>query len=213
MSSLYLDILKDRLYVSGADSKARRSAQSTLYELLRSLTLLMAPILSFTADEVWGFLPGEDKEESVHLAAFPEPLPGFPDEALLRKYEFLLKVRGEINRGLEEGRKEKTIATAQEARVLLTATNENLFSQLQSQAAEIQTLAQVAELSILSFSEFEGQKAFVSGLKGQEISDLYVTIEKAAADKCVRCWFSYPTVGQNAKHPQLCARCSQVLEG
>ncbi|RJR46843.1 MAG: isoleucine--tRNA ligase [Deltaproteobacteria bacterium] len=209
MSSLYLDILKDRLYVSGSDSPARRSAQSTLYELLRTLTLLMAPILSFTAEEVWGYLPGEDKAESVHLAAFPEAPPGFPDGELLKKYEFLLKVRGEINRGLEEARKAKTIATAQEARVFLAAATEELYSQLQSQAAALRTLAQVAELHILQGRE----NLPIPGSMGQEIQDLTWAVDKAAADKCVRCWFSYPTVGQNAAHPQLCARCCQVLEG
>jgi isoleucyl-tRNA synthetase len=209
MSSLYLDILKDRLYVSGAGSIARRSAQSTLYELLRTLTLLMAPILSFTAEEVWGFLPGEDKGESVHLAAFPEPAPGFPDGALLQKYEFLLKVRGEINRCLEEARKDKKIATAQEARVYLAAVDEHLIRQLQAQAGELQTLSQVAELQILNrMEDLPGPHC-----PWREIEGLGIAVEKTGSGKCVRCWFSYPTVGQNAQHPQLCARCSQVLEG
>jgi isoleucyl-tRNA synthetase len=209
MSSLYLDILKDRLYVSGAASAARRSAQSTLYELLRTLTLLMAPILSFTAEEVWGFLPGEDQAESVHLAAFPQAPPGFPDTALLQKYEFLLKVRGEINRGLEEARKAKTIATAQEARVFLAAAGDHLFSQLQAQAGELQTLSQVADLQILNrIEDLPGPH-----LPGQEIEGLAAYVEKAGGDKCVRCWFHYPGVGEDPQHPQLCARCAQVLEG
>jgi isoleucyl-tRNA synthetase len=209
MSSLYLDILKDRLYVSGAASTARRSAQSTLYELLRTLTLLMAPILSFTAEEVWGFLPGEDKGESVHLAAFPEAPPGFPDAALLQKYEFLLKVRGEINRGLEEARKAKAIATAQEARVFLAAAQDDLYGQLQAQSRELQTLAQVAELNIINrIEDLPGP-----GLPGQEIQNLAVAVAKAGGSKCVRCWFHYPGVGENPQHPQLCARCAQVLEG
>jgi isoleucyl-tRNA synthetase len=209
MSSLYLDILKDRLYVSGAESLARRSAQSTLWEILRSLTLLMAPILSFTAEEVWDFLPGQDRGESVHLAAFPEPPPGFPDGDLLKKYEFLLKVRGEINRCLEEARKAKTIATAQEARVFLIAAKDHLFTQLQGQALELQTLAQVAELKLLNRPE----DLPFPGLPGQEIQDLMVAVDKAAGSKCVRCWFTYPTVGDNSKHPQLCHRCVPVLEG
>ena len=94
LSAIYLDILKDRLYVSKADSKARRSAQSTLWDLLRGLTLAMAPILSFTADEIWEYIPGRDKAASVHLAAWPATPPGFPDEALLAKYEFLLEGAG-----------------------------------------------------------------------------------------------------------------------
>ena len=209
MSSLYLDILKDRLYVSRADSPARRSAQSTLYELLGTLTRLMAPILSFTAEEVWGFLPGEDKEESVHLAAFPEPLPGFPDTALLQKYEFLLQVRGEINRGLEEARKDKTIATAQEARVFLAASQDDLLGQLRQQAPELQTLAQIAELTILP----SAADLPTPGLPGQDLQGLTVAVEKAGGGKCVRCWFHYPGVGDDPQHPQLCARCAQVLKG
>ncbi|MEW6660650.1 MAG: isoleucine--tRNA ligase [Thermodesulfobacteriota bacterium] len=209
MSSLYLDILKDRLYVSGAGSLARRSAQSTLYELLRSLTLLMAPILSFTAEEVWGFLPGEDKGESVHLAAFPQAPPGFPDEELLKKYEFLLKVRGYINWGLEEARKAKTVATAQEAQVYLAADDNHLFSRLQAQAGELQILSQVAELHIVNrIQDLPG-----SHLPWRDIEGLTMFVAKAPGAKCVRCWFHYPGVGEDPKHPQLCARCSQVLEG
>jgi isoleucyl-tRNA synthetase len=203
MSALYLDILKDRLYVSGTDSRARRSAQNTYWEVLRSLTLLMAPILSFTAEEVWELLPGRDKPESVHLAAFPEVPAGYPDEALLSKYDFLLKVRGEINRGLEEARKSKRIATAQEAKVLLGAAGD-LYKKLSGQLNELKTLAQVAEL----------QMARESGmaLESQEIPGLWVRVEQAPGVKCVRCWFTSPTVGEDPRHPQVCARCRQVLE-
>jgi len=209
MSSLYLDILKDRLYVSGTDSLARRSAQSTLWELLKTLTLLMAPILSFTAEEVWGFLPEEDKEESVHLAAFPEAPPGFPDEALLAKYDFLLKVRGEINRGLEEARKAKRINTAQEAGVSLIAPDDALYQRLQDQLAELQTLAQVAHLQVLP----PGTNPTPGSLSWESLPGAFVEVKKAPGEKCVRCWFTLPTVGQNQQHPQLCHRCSQVLEG
>jgi isoleucyl-tRNA synthetase len=212
MSALYLDILKDRLYVSRADSRGRRRAQSTLWEILQGLTLLMAPILSFTAEEVWELLPGGGRGgrvESVHLAAFPDPPPGFPDEALLAKYDFLLKVRGEINRGLEEARKDKRIATTQEARVSLVAENDDLSRKLEAQRPELVTLAQVAELQILP--RMAGQA--LTGLPGEEIPELLVAVDKAPGRKCVRCWFTYPSVGEDARHPQVCARCRQVLEG
>jgi isoleucyl-tRNA synthetase len=209
MSALYLDILKDRLYVTRAAAKERRSAQSTLWDLLEGLTLLMAPILSFTAEEVWELLPGRGRAESVHLAPFPEVAPGFPDEALLAKYDFLLKVRGEINRGLEEARKDKRIATAQEAAVALAVQDDNLYQRLHSQAAELTTLAQVAELQILN--RIEGLA--LTGLPGEEIPELRVKVDKAPGSKCGRCWFTYPSVGEDARHPQVCARCRQVLEG
>jgi isoleucyl-tRNA synthetase len=207
MSAIYLDILKDRLYISKADSRERRSAQSTLWDLLLGLTLAMAPILSFTADEVWEHLPGRGRPESVHLGALPSPPPGFPDEELLAKYDFLLKVRGEINRGLEEARQEKRLATAPEAAVILGASAD-LYDKLKAQVAELKTLAQVAELQVEPLEALSG-----AGMVSTEISDLVVFVRKAAGDKCVRCWFSSPSVGEDARHPQVCARCRQVLEG
>jgi isoleucyl-tRNA synthetase len=207
MSAIYLDILKDRLYVSQADSWERKSAQSTLLDLLQGLTLAMAPILSFTADEIWEYIPGSGRPESVHLASFPEPPPGFPDEALLAKYDFLLKVRGEINRSLEEARKEKRIAASQEAVVYLEATGER-YEKLKDQIQELQTLAQVAELKVEPIEVLSG-----GGVISEEISGLAVAVSKAAGEKCVRCWFHYPGVGEDPRHPQVCARCRQVLEG
>jgi isoleucyl-tRNA synthetase len=202
MSAIYFDILKDRLYVSRADSQARRSAQSTLWDLLQSLTAAMAPILSFTAEEVWQYLPGRGGPESVHLAAFPQPPAGFPDEALLTKYDFLLKVRSDINRGLEEARKAKRLATAQEARVVLGAQGE-LLAQLTGQAAELKTLAQVADLVVAPGGQ---------GVEGQEVPGLRIQVEPAPGSKCVRCWFTLTSVGEDQRHPQICARCRQMLE-
>ena len=205
LSAIYLDILKDRLYVSKADSRERRSAQSTLQDLLQGLTLAMAPILSFTADEIWEHIPGTGRPESVHLGAFPAPPPGFPDEGLLAKYDFLLKVRGEINRALEEARKEKRLATAQEAAVILGTMDDQLYAKLKAQASELKTLAQVAELRV------EPQP--MGGQETQAIPGLHIAIKPAAGEKCVRCWFRYPGVGEDPNHPQVCARCRQVLEG
>ncbi len=209
MSAIYLDILKDRLYVSKADSRERRSAQSTLQDLLRGLTLAMAPILSFTAEEVWEHVPGKDKPVSVHLAAFPEPPAGFPDEALLAKYDFLLKVRAEINRGLEEARKDKHISTAQEARVVLVSRQEGLYAQLAPYEQELRVLAQTPELKVAN----PGEALVVGkGLPAMDFPDLEVYVGKAPGAKCIRCWFTYPTVGEDPNHPQICHRCRQVLE-
>jgi isoleucyl-tRNA synthetase len=124
---------------------------------------------------------------------------------LLAKYDFLLKVRGEINRGLEEARKEKRLATAQEAAVILGTMDNQLYDKLKTQAAELKTLAQVAELGV------EPQPR--GGQESQEIPGLYVAIKPAAGEKCIRCWFRYPGVGEDPNHPQVCARCRQVLEG
>jgi len=206
MSAIYLDILKDRLYISRPDDPARRSAQSTLYDILRDLMRLLAPILSFTAEEVWGHLPGP-KPESVHLSDFPDPPPGFPDEALLSKYDFLLQVRDEINRGLEEARKSKLLATAQEAKVVLATAQEKLWEKLASQQQELQLLAQVPDLQVEKLEAGDtGQ-----GLEAMEIPGLLVQVAKAPGAKCIRCWFHLPSVGEDPDHPQICARCRRIL--
>ncbi len=207
MSAIYLDILKDRLYISRPDSLARRSAQSTLYEILHALVLLMAPILSFTAEEVWQYLPGKGRPESVHLGTFPAVPAGLPDEALVDKYEFLCRVRDEINRGLEEARKSKLLSTPQEARIVLAAVDEGLYKRLASHLSELKTLAQVAELSLLPEPVGMGRQT----LEGQGIAGLTVQVERAAGEKCVRCWFYSETVGRDPDHPRLCARCREVL--
>jgi isoleucyl-tRNA synthetase len=168
----------------------------------------MAPILSFTADEVWEYLPGQDRPASVHLAALPSPPAGFPDEALLAKYDFLLKVRGEINRRLEEARKNKVLATVQEARIELWISDDNLYRKLLSHSEELRVLAQAPELSVIK--QLSPMKSDV--LEAEEMPGLIVIVEKAAEEKCVRCWFRYPGVGEDPKHPQICRRCRQVLE-
>jgi len=207
MSAIYLDILKDRLYISRPESLARRSAQSSLYEILRDLTRLMAPILSFTAEEIWTHLPDPLKEDSVHLASFPEPAPGLPDEALLSKYEFLLQVRDEINRGLEEARKAKVLTTAQEAKVVLGFEDPELRQRLSQSAAELKTLSQVAQLEVIPPEALPDR-----AVPAQEIPGLMVLVDKAPGQKCARCWFTSPTVGEDANHPLICHRCRKILE-
>jgi isoleucyl-tRNA synthetase len=205
LSAIYLDILKDRLYISRADSPGRRSAQSTLYDLVQGLTLAMAPILSFTADEIWAYLPGSGRPESVHLASFPETPPGFPDEELLAKYDFLLKVRAKINQSLEEARTLKHITSSQETWISIGAYGK-LLENLQGQSEELRTLAQVAKLD---FRTITGTMTVVP----QQIEGLVIQVQPAPGEKCVRCWFHYPGVGEDPEHPQVCARCRQVLEG
>jgi isoleucyl-tRNA synthetase len=207
LSAIYLDILKDRLYISRPDSSARRSAQCTFYEILRDLMGMLAPILSFTAEEVWRHLPGRDRLRSVHLGSFPEPAAGFPDEGLLTKYEFLLTVRDEINRGLEEARQSKLLATAQEAQVILATGDENLFNKLASQIQEAKLLAQVPDLQVQKLEAV----ASGQGLEALEMPGLFIQVARATGEKCIRCWFHLPSVGENPDHPLVCARCLSAL--
>jgi isoleucyl-tRNA synthetase len=214
MSAIYLDILKDRLYISREDAPGRRCAQSTLYEVLRDLTLLMAPILSFTAEEVWSHLPGPAKTESVHLAGLPEPPPGFPDEALLNKYDLIFKVRDEINRELDLAKKNKMVSSSQESKAILGVHLEpqtilgtegiSFIDDVRKYADDIKTVAQLEHLEIIAGSAGDGHG-------GQILPWLSVAIEKAPGAKCVRCWFHRPGVGEDLNHPQVCLSCRQVL--
>jgi isoleucyl-tRNA synthetase len=206
MSAIYLDILKDRLYISPPEAPARRSAQNTLFEILRDLMGMLAPILSFTAEEVWIHLPGRDRQRSVHLANFPEPAAGFPDEGLLAKYEFLLKVRDEINRGLEEARKAKVLSTSQEAAAILVTADKDLYNKLSAQEAEIKQLAQVPHLQVE-----QNEHPSLQSLEAVEVPGLFIRVGRAPGGKCIRCWFHLPSVGEDAEHPQVCARCRQAL--
>ena len=202
LSALYLDILKDRLYVSRPDAPERRSAQSTLYDLLLSLVKLMAPVLSFTAEEIWGYLPKSGEPDSVLLSTFPEPAEGFPDEALLEKWDLLLKVRSEVNRALEQARREKRIGNALESQVTIGAAGD-LLDRLKTQQAELLTLTMVSQLNI--------QPGLLAGLESQELPGLTIAVERAPGDKCGRCWFYLTSVGEDETQPQLCSRCRQIL--
>jgi len=207
LSALYLDILKDRLYVSQPADPARRSAQSTLYDLVIHLTLLMAPILSFTAEEIWAHLPGagcqsgSDRPPSVMLAQFPEPPAGFPDEALIQKWDFLLGVRSEINKALEEARRAKLIGNSLAARVDLGATPE-LYPRLSSQIPELLTLTMVSQLTV---------QPEAVGPASPEVPGLSLQVRAADGAKCERCWYYDPGVGQAADYPTLCPRCRGIL--
>ena len=202
LSSLYLDVLKDRLYVSRPDALERRSAQSTLYDLLLGLVKLMAPVLSFTAEEIWQYLPTLEGPESVLLAAFPEPPANFPDEVLLEKWDLILKVRSEVNRALEKARREKLIGNALEAQATIGATGE-LYDRLKAQQDDLLTLTMVSRLNI--------QPDPVAGLECPEMPELSIAVQRAPGEKCDRCWFYLPSVGEDESQPQLCSRCRKIL--
>jgi isoleucyl-tRNA synthetase len=204
MSSFYLDIIKDRLYISHAQSKARRSAQTTLHYILNGLTRLMAPILSFTAEEIWSFLKAmNEREESVHLATFfniEEKL----DKELLSRWNKVIKLREEVNKALEIARNEKIIGHSLDANVILSADKKywESFGEL------INDFSSLFIVSKVSFQASLEQATFNS----EEILGLSIKIEKAPGEKCERCWHYCPTVGDDEEYPSICSRCKKVLE-
>ncbi len=199
LSNFYLDVQKDRLYCSAADDPARRSAQTVMAIVLENLTLMMAPILTFTAEELWRQLPGE-RQPSVQLADFPESNPAWDDPELGLRWEQLLEVRDEAARVLEEARREKLIGSSLEANLSLWAEGDlyKLLAQYREKLAEIFIVSAV-ELT-------EGTAAAPPEAAAGREMPLKLLVAGAAAAKCPRCWiFAAPSEGE------LCPRCQELL--
>jgi len=201
MSAFYLDVLKDRLYTSPTESLERRSAQTAMYRILDALTRMMAPVLSFTAEEIWGFIPGEH-EESVHLAEFPSFEDSLIDNALEEKYERILAVRSDVAKVLELARAEKIIGHSLDARVELAA--DGALADLLKQES-----AQLASLFIVS--QVEMTDSLENATTGENLPGLKIRVSKADGEKCSRCWNYATTVGDHDDHPEICHRCLQAL--
>ncbi|MBI4825648.1 MAG: isoleucine--tRNA ligase [Nitrospirae bacterium] len=204
MSNFYLDVLKDRLYTFNADSKERRASQFVLHNILISLTKMLAPILSFTAEEIWGHIPGQ-KEESVFLSDFPEVNKDYLDTDLEKRWVLLMNIRNEVNKALEIKRQEKFIGNALEAKVILYVNSQT--SQLLDKYKEF-----LHELFIVSSAEvFVDADAPDGAHKSATIDALAVAIEKADGDKCERCWNWSISVGKDTEHPAICEKCRNAL--
>jgi isoleucyl-tRNA synthetase len=206
LSAFYLDILKDRLYTSAPQAPARRSAQTALWRLLQGLVRLMAPVLSFTAEEVWSHLPEEEREEeSVHLAQFPEVDPSLLDNALEQRWENLLLLRGEVTRALERARRAQVIGHPLDAEVRLLLP-ESWKTLMPAYREMLPTLLIVSQVTMID------QPETGEGYTGETIPGLSVWVAKAQGEKCERCWNYSPEVGNFPDHPTLCRRCFQALE-
>jgi isoleucyl-tRNA synthetase len=199
LSAIYLDVLKDRLYTSAPKSRLRRSGQTAMYEILVSLVRLMAPVLSFTADEVWRRIPMPNRPASVHLTEFPAPRPDLTDESLAAEWERLLQFREAVLRGLEAARKDKRIGSAQEAAVELTV-GEPDFDFVAARRGELETICIVSQLR-------------VRGANEPGAGSPVVTVERAPGVKCPRCWNYRGDIGTAVTHPELCGRCATALDG
>ena len=207
LSAFYLDILKDRLYTSTSKSRERRSAQTALLIILKGLVRLMAPILSFTADEVWSCLSAEDKEaESVHLTQFPDFDPSLENEKLDQRWNVLLALRAEVTKALEQARRSQLIGNPLDARVIL-----NLPDSLKSVVQHY--LGFLPTLFIVSQVEIHVETGPLEGASSSEIPGLVIRIEKALGEKCERCWNFRTEVGSFPEHPTICSRCHQAITG
>ena len=196
LSAFYLDVLKDRMYTFAPTSLQRRSAQTVLWQITETLTRLVAPIMSFTADEVWDYLPEVAKREvSVHLALFPKPEEIFSEEPakLLDEWRQLFQVRDEALRVLEEARQAKRIGKALEAELEITASGEQL-ALLKRHAAGLKEIINVSAVNVVEGTGFQ------------------VKALPASGTKCARCWNFMPEVSDYGIWQNVCTRCQSALK-
>ncbi|MGN1133847.1 MAG: isoleucine--tRNA ligase, partial [Oscillospiraceae bacterium] len=204
MSNFYLDIIKDRLYCEKADSESRRAAQTTIYTILSAITRLVAPILSFTADEIWSYIPhsSKDDSESVFLNDFPEKSGITVSDEFKSKWDLIIKIREDAKKALELKRADKVIGASLEADVHIYV-DEDKFDEISSLESELPALLIVSRTEVLKDSlkgEFKG-----------ELDGVSFTVAKASGEKCERCWTYSDTVGKYDDHPTLCERCRNTI--
>ena len=199
LGGFYLDILKDRLYTAGKDSKARRSAQNALYQILQRLVRLMAPILSFTAEEIWALAGGEDKDENVSV--FTHTWDEFPaadiEQELLNRWGSIRSVRAEVQKQLEQARVAGKIGSSLQAEVEIRASGDKLVL-LQSLGDDLRFVL-ITSSAVLTPVAAAAEEA--------------VIVSASAHAKCERCWHYRDDVGADAAHPGLCGRCVSNLHG
>ncbi len=209
MSATYLDILKDRLYTFPADSALRRGSQTVLLEIVTGLAKLMAPILSFTAEEIWQTLAATHENfipsYSVHMADFPDPIPIRNEERLEKNWKELLKIRTLVLGVLEKKRREKVIGSSLEAKVSLTVPQIKQYELLDFYRSDLPTLFIVSQVDI-KLDKNWGQENLLSEALGYLFS-----VTKAEGTKCDRCWNIRQDVGSQTQHPTLCGRCVEAL--
>jgi isoleucyl-tRNA synthetase len=208
LSAFYFDVLKDRLYVSARNSHGRRSAQTALWRIVKTLVRTVAPIMSFTAEEVWQYLPRmAESPESVHLTRFLKPVDvNNPDDCMTAQEWSLLNqdwatlrnVRDQVLKALEESRNQKVIGTGLEAQVAITASDP-VYSLLQRYAGDLRYLFIVSAVTLTQGS-------------GNGTGGLHVEVKKADGAKCDRCWNYSTHVGEDKTYPTVCERCSVVLK-
>ena len=206
LSAFYFDIIKDRLYTFAPNSLGRRSAQTAVWRICEAMARLLAPILSFTCEEVWQYLPKTlGRPESVHLAHFPEAGDVFGDTSvpeqdpqLTQDWITLLGVREQVLKALEEERNSKGIGKSLEAQLTLTASDP-AYSVLQRYASQLRYLFIVSAVNLVQGS-------------GNGTGGVSVEVKKAEGGKCDRCWNYSAHVGEDQTYPTVCERCSRVLK-
>lgn len=197
MSNFYLDIIKDRLYCEKEDYEIRRSAQTTMYRILSAVARLSAPIISFTAEEIWSYMPhsSSDDAESIFLNQMPEKSGISLSDEFVAKWDFIYSNREAVNKVLEEKRNEKLIGKSLEAKIIIHCNSETAekYKAISDHLSEILIVSDVEVSADRNDSETEFE------------------VVKAEGGKCERCWTYSTTVGSDSEHPTLCERCCKAV--
>ena len=195
MSSIYMDVLKDRMYCDATDSRSRRSGQTVMYQILDALVRMLAPVLAHTTEEAWAAMASKSEAvDSVHLASMPVADKAINAVANESKWDKVMALRDDVLKVLEDLRKDQTIGSNQQASVQIVTDDNELLAIVNDMGVEVlAALCIVSEVSI------------------QKGDSLKVTAEKCSHAKCERCWNYWPSVGQNTDKPDLCSRCAEVV--
>ena len=208
LSSFYLDVLKDRLYAELPNGPDRQAAQYVLSRLHEVLTILLAPIIPHTADELWDFLPDRGaKPASVHLADWPEADARWDDADRDDKWNYIHSLRNMVHHNLEVLRKDKSIGNSQEGKICFGPTHPEHHSFIESNRSLLSTVFIISEVEIDESWDNSGADADRPLFESLP----HLATMRSTYPKCERCWNLRPTVGQDAEHPTLCARCSTVI--
>jgi isoleucyl-tRNA synthetase len=203
LSGVYLDGIKVRLYTQPEESSSRRSAQTVLHAVLDELVRLLAPILPFTADEVWDMIPGRAADDSVHLMEFPPAVPARRDGVLEAEWETLLRARQAVTRELEGLRERKEIGSSLDAEVDVATASEAEARVLAAHAADLEEVFIVSAVRVLPARKMGETAEAPEGFR--------VEARPAAGTKCGRCWRYRTNIGMSPDHPGLCAECVEIV--
>lgn len=197
MSNFYLDVLKDRLYTEKADSASRRAAQTTIYMILDAMTRMISPILAYTSDEIWRYMPHGSNcdKECVLFNEMPAKVDVDIDAEFMACWDRIHELRDLVKKSIEVAVKNKLIKSSLESKIVLTCGGDN-YEFVNSVLGELTAVFIVSKVELV---------------KGDS-DEINVVVEKAEGEKCERCWVYSDTVGQNSEHPTLCARCAEILK-